>query len=231
MNFDDDYIKSLFIMEYPKCCSDWDGSDNEYEINEYGQLLKHFASISNNLDQQVEYVRKIIDIIEEKYDDDEIINHITNYNNIKKVRKERIKNNIQSGCFCCSDGLDPIPNLSHDNDEVWGSKRQYLYGYVCRDIFKDNNIHLPVFMCSTLNPTGGICGPGNNSLYQGTVNSHMIVHSCMHDASGYCYNYHKIGYGYNYLDTFWALSTSSPLSCQIMGISTCLKIKNKIDKK
>lgn len=230
MNFNDSYIESLFTLQYPKCCSDWDGPDSDDEINEYGQLLKHFASISNNLDQQVEHVKKIVDILEEKYNDEEIKIFIINYNNIKKGRKERIRNSAQPGC-CCSDELDPVPNLSHDNDEVWGSKRQYLYGYVCCDIFKNNNLHLPAFMCSALNPTGGICGPGNTSLYRGTVNSHMIVHSCMHDASGYCYNYHKIGQGYNYLDTFWALSTSSPMSCQIMGISTCLKIKNRIEKK
>ena len=82
-------------------------------------------------------------------------------------------------------------------------------------------------MCCALNPTGGICGAGNSSLYQGTVNSSLIVHSCLHDASGYCKCYHGIGKGYNYLGTIFALPTKSPMSCQIMGILTCKAAKRR----
>ena len=92
-------------------------------------------------------------------------------------------------------------------------------------IFKENNINLPPFMCCALNPTGGICGPGNLSLYNGKIDSPIIIHSCIHDTSGYCYIYHNIGNGYNYLNTYFALPKYFINSCQIMGILTCYYIK------
>ena len=101
------------------------------------------------------------------------------------------------------------------------SKRQYLYGYVCSYLLKSNDINIEPFMCIALNPTGGICGSGNQSLYRGKIQSPLIVHSCVHDASGYCYTYHKLGKGYNYLGTYFAFPTRFPMSCQLMGIFRC----------
>ena len=41
--------------------------------------------------------------------------------------------------------LSPVVHLSDDNDEVWGSKRQYLYGYICSYIMNSNNIKYAYF--------------------------------------------------------------------------------------
>jgi hypothetical protein len=221
------YIKNLFLLHYPKCCIDVNDNDNN-DLNEYGNLLKSFSLLSNNRAQQIDYAKKIFNILNIFYDENEIIKYVDTYNNIKRERDELIINNH---LICCGSNLDQISQLSDDNNKMWGSKSQYLYGYICHDIFKTHEINLPIFMCSALNPTGGICGPGNMVLYNGDIKDPIMVHSCIHDASGYCYNYHRLGLGYNYLNTFFALPTKSPLSCQIMGIYMCRKIKNKINKK
>ena len=111
------------------------------------------------------------------------------YRKLKYDRKRRIFESLNN---CYFYQLSPIVTLSCDNNNR-GSKRQYLSGFIISEILKKDNIDLPIFMCCALNPTGGICGPGNNNLYTGDIDSGLIIHSCMHDASGYCYLYHGIG--------------------------------------
>lgn len=222
--FDSSFIKNLFSMNYPVCCSEWSDPNSNDTINDYGILLKRFVAITNDTAKQLKYAKKINDTTKTKYEDSKIEEMITTYNKLKTERKENIKKSQASSWFGYG-ALTSVPTLSNDNDEVWGSKRQYLYGKVCSDIMKQNNIELSPFMCSALNPTGGICGAGNQSLYKGEISSPMIVHSCIHDASGYCYNYHNMGLGYNYLSTRFALPTYLPMSCQMMGIYTCWNAK------
>jgi hypothetical protein len=227
--FTTDYIKRLFTFNFPTCCSDWNDPDGNDTINNYGSLLKSFVSVTNNIDEQMIHARKINHALNTNYNDFELCTMVDTYNQIKQRRKQAIKDAVASSCCSWCNSLTSVPNLSADNDEVWGSKRQYMYGHICSDIMKQHNIVLSPFLCSALNPTGGICGPGNTSLYTGMVNDPMIVHSCMHDASGYCYNYHNIGLGYNYLNTWFALPTHMPMSCQIMGIWTCSDVKKNIN--
>lgn len=228
-----DYIKNLFNFKFPECCSEWNDLNDLNDlnkpncsetINEYGSLLKSFTNISNNYEEQINYVVKINSILEIHLDISQIENHINTFNKLKKERKELIKQSSNS-YFSWYSKLTPVPTLSVDNDEVWGSKRQYLFGKVCSDLMKENNIDLPPFFCSALHPTGGICGAGNQNLYTGKVDDPITIHSCIHDASGYCYNYHKFGIGYNYLNSWFALPTYMPISCQMMGIWTCWSVK------
>merc|ERR1712227_78677 len=159
--------------------------------------------------------KKINEMLGNQYNEERLRDMVSTYNELKSERKNIVRTSSTTSFIC---PLTPVPNLSSDNDEVWGSKRQYLYGYVCSEILKSKkNVDIAPFLCTALNPTGGICGPGNQSLYKGSVTDPLIVHSCIHDASGYCYNYHKTGLGYNYLNTFFALPTSMPMSCQFMG--------------
>ena len=69
------------------------------------------------------------------------------YNDIKAKRKQRMHDR-QSNWF---GKLSPVVHLSDDNDEVWGSKRQYLYGYICSYIMNSNNI--------TILPLSNTCRP------------------------------------------------------------------------
>jgi hypothetical protein len=217
----DQFIKKIYNFSYPTCCSNWNNPGSINTINEYGILLKKFTSIVNNYDKQLKHANNINILLNNQYTNNEIVESLKIYNNLKVKRKESIRQS-QLKWF---GKLSPIIYLSDDNDEVWGSKRQYLYGYICSNIMKNQNIALLPFMCSALNPTGGICGAGNQSLYSGDIYSAIIVHSCIHDASGYCYNYHNIGKGYNYLNTYFAFPTKFPMSCQIMGIFRCWYLK------
>jgi hypothetical protein len=226
--FDENYIKDLFNLKFPKYCSDWtDAIPND--LNEYGNLLHKFDSKRNNLNDQHDIARMICLQLEEEYSDEQLTTYIKKFNEIKKQRDLIIESD--KGClyYLLKNNINDIPTLSEENKGGWGSKKQYLYGYICQYIFKKNNIDLPIFLCSLLNPTGGICGPGNFNIYNGSVNSPIIIHSAIHDAAGYCYNYHNIGPGYNYLGKWFELSTSSPLSGQVSGLEMCIKINLKLN--
>lgn len=216
------FIIQLYNFIYPTCCSNWtnnkiDNSLLEHNtINEYGILLKKFT-LAHNYTKQLKHANNINILLNTYYTSEQLEDSLKIYNDIKAKRKQKIHDR-QSNWF---GKLSPIVHLSDDNDEVWGSKRQYLYGYICSYIMNINSITILPFMCSALNPTGGICGAGNKSLYRGNIKSPIIIHSCVHDVSGYCYNYHNIGNGYNYLNTHFALPTKYAMSCQFMGLFKC----------
>ena len=206
------FIENLFNFSYPKNCTNWNQPSHEVEKTDFGKYLKEFSNGINEL----ENAKKINIILNNNSTESEIKKQIEKYRQLKNERRENIIKSNNNYFFT----LKPILNLSNENDEVWGSKRQYLSGFVLSEIFKKNNINLPPYMCCALNPTGGICGAGNTSLYKGTIDSPLIIHSCMHDASGYCYQYHNMGSGYNYLNSYFSLPTFSPRSGQISGILT-----------
>lgn len=219
--FSIDFIKSMFQFKFPDLCSDWSECKLNHELNDFAKHLKEFSNGINELDN----AKKIYKLLGEDISDNKVKQQVLLYNNLKQERKKTIIEYNNKYIF----KLSPIVNLSSDNDEIWGSKRQYLSGYVMSEIFKNNNITLPPFMCCALNPTGGICGPGNLSMYKGNIDSSLIIHSCMHDASGYCYLYHNIGNGYNYLNSYIALPRYICNSGQLSGILTtyyCKKCLN-----
>jgi len=116
--------------------------------------------------------------------------------------------------------LDDVPNLKSSKWNFWGSIKQLHCGKLISDSINEKysyNLH-PIWG-SLLNPTGGIVGAGNNELINMRWNSFISLHGCVHDACGYLFNYHNIGCGYNYLNTYWTLfPKSSPMSCQFAGI-------------
>jgi len=215
------FIQGLYRLEYPVCCSDWHTPIEREELGGYGILLKKF-SLAVEEGKQLRHAFGLNEYLGNTYTEEEVEGSLRTYNRYREERKARIRDS-QSNWF---QKLGSVPGVSVDNDDVWGSKRQYLYGYVCSEIMRQNNTNMIPYMCSALNPTGGICGAGNKSLYSGTIDSPVIMHSCIHDASGYCYTYHELGRGYNYLGTYFALPSRYPMSCQMMGIYRCWRAKS-----
>ena len=132
----------------------------------------------------------------------------------RENRIERTKNKR-----CCKK-LSQIPTLDRSKWNMWGSYKQFIFGKCVVDAFNEKycyKLH-PIWGC-LLSPVGGIIGSGNYEIISKEWNTYISLHSCVHDASGYLYNYHGIGYGYNYLETWLTFfRTSSPLSCQFAGL-------------
>lgn len=214
-------IQQLFTYKYPSCCSEW---NSFVEINTFGIMLKKFSLTVNDRQKQLRHALRINELLGANYTQEELEESLDEYLRLLVERRQKIRKTSSSWFY----KLLPVPSVSTDNDGVWGSKRQYLCGIVTSHILKHDTKTtkkiLP-FMCVALNPTGGICGAGNQSLYKGSVYSSLIVHSCLHDASGYCYNYHGTGHGYNYLNTWFALPTKFAISCQVVGICKCVYYK------
>ncbi len=124
--------------------------------------------------------------------------------------------------------LEPVP-LPEDYFNLWGSRRQLMCGKVVVDtLFSkgitklDRPLH-PVFG-ALLNPTGGSVGAGDQDLTEyipgiHTADDPLVMHAIVHDAAGYCYNYHGVGPGYNYTGSWTPFPTSKPYSGQANGLS------------
>jgi len=138
------------------------------------------------------------------------------YLRLLSLREERIDASQNNWWYKLSD----VPNLKKSKWNFWGSIKQLQTGKCIIDtINKKNSYRLHPIWGSLLNPTGGIVGAGNNELISRHWDSYISLHGCVHDACGYLLNYHGIGCGYNYLDTYWTLfPKSSPMSCQVAGI-------------
>ena len=208
--FDNKFVNNLFKFKFPVLCTNWKEPTLNFDTNILGDCIKELSYGKDELENSI----KISVYLNENYTEEELISYLDTFNKLKNERRKRIIES-QNNFF---NKLSPILYLSSDNKEVWGSKRQYLSGYIISLILNEDNIKLPPFMCCALNPTGGICGPGNNSIYTGNIYSPLIIHACMHDASGYCYLYHGIGNGYNYFGTYLDLPTKSSFSGQYMGV-------------
>lgn len=139
--------------------------------------------------------------------------YITRHNHTKNIFQKKLKQ---------------IQGLDNENCNVWGSERQLKFGKIIVDTL-ESKID-PVFG-ALLNPTGGIVGPGNKSLFSGCSNDPIVMHAILHDAGGYLYNYHKSGPGYNYLRTKLTIfPTRSSLSSQIYGFCYWKALLKKINK-
>ena len=206
----------LYNFNYPNICHDKYYVNADKNITEFGKKLKNFENITNFFIQifELQYFNKILHT---NYTYEQILKHFSTYESLLLYQGKHIIKS-QSNYF---NKLYPILTLTINNNNVWGCKRQYLYGYICSKIFEHNNI----IISPILNHTGGICGPGNHCIYTGSINNYITIHSCIHDASGYCYNYHNIGYGYNYLNIFSTFPSYSPYSCQFIGLIYCYMYK------
>lgn len=158
---------------------------------------------------------------------------LNNVNGFKKEYIEYLKLLSNRDAFIdeqnaksCFFKIKGVPNLSRQKWNMWGSKRQFIFGQCVVDLLKYEkkiNLH-PIWGC-LLSPTGGIIGPGNSSILNTSWSSPVAMHSCVHDASGYVLTYHGCGPGYNYLNTCMTLfPKSSPMSCQYAGIKHWSKI-------
>jgi len=123
-------------------------------------------------------------------------------------------------------GLADVPNITrHFN--LWGSIRQLKCGKVVCDTLYEHGVtecrmH-PIFG-ALLNPTGGMVGAGEDDLEHlipGTQSHRTapVMHAIVHDAAGYCYNYHGVGPGYNYTGGWTLFPTGKPFSGQGMGLA------------
>merc|ERR1712151_853732 len=117
-----------------------------------------------------------------------------------------------------------VLDCTKENRGVWGSTDQYLFGKIVMiELHKAGLVKIAdMHGCwgAMLMPTGGIAGAGNQALFNRDTASPVIIHAIVHDAFGYCLNYHKAGVGYNYLQTaFTASDTTDPKACQYAGIT------------
>lgn len=112
--------------------------------------------------------------------------------------------------------LEPIDQLLPGQSDFMGSNWQLRYGKIVGDQFGID----PVFG-AMLNPTGGMVGPGNKGLAPDAwyMPTPVAYHGAYHDATGYLFNYHKTGPGYNYMGSPIGLSTDNPLAGQGTGIA------------
>ena len=220
-----EFIASVYDLVYPEGVLDWVEGETTLEgvetareeIGELGVLLKKFT-LAVDAAKQVRHARVLQQRLGTYNGEAKLETFLRTYRRLLEARRERVRAS-QRGWWW--DRIGAVPNVSVDNDGVWGSKRQYMYGWVTSRFLEASGITLEPFLCMALNPTGGICGAGNGSLYRGSVESALIVHSCVHDASGYLYRYHGLGRGYNYLGTWFALPSGWAMSCQVMGIYRC----------
>jgi len=137
---------------------------------------------------------------------------------IPRTAKEMLQQSMKRKFWTVelADGL----RLGECNISMWGSRRQYGYGQTVARLlyfYKATSVQLTPVFAMMMNPTGGIVGPANNSLWVGDVHDSIVCHAIVHDAFGYLYTFHKLGPGYNYLNTFVVQKSSSPLCCQFQG--------------
>ena len=145
---------------------------------------------------------------------------LTEYDKYLLLLSNKQKRISKSQLYMFWNRLNDTPTLSDKNWNMWGSYQQFISGKCVIDAinsYYDYILH-PVWGC-LLNPTGGIPGEGNKQIVLNPWDNYITLHSCIHDAAGYLYNYHNIGPGYNYLGSWKTLfPTSSPYSGQFSGL-------------
>lgn len=187
-----------------------------------GYLMKQLKESNHNDPIVNDLLIKIYDILELDYTFEKFQQEYMIYLRLLVDREDVIQQG--KGCFCKK--LNDIPTLNKSKWNMWGSHKQFIFGKCLVDVLNlehDYSLH-PIWGC-LLSPTGGIIGYANNELIEKKWDSYISLHSCVHDATGYLYNYHNLGCGYNYLHTYFTLfPTSSPFSCQFMGLRFWRKI-------
>jgi hypothetical protein len=212
---------------YPDCCHDWDGAGGQTQMTPFGKALQDvYLLVDPNKSVPVEdawfkdstvavkldALRKFTSLSEQDFE-----RQMREFRHVVNRRADIIAEVVKAK------GEEWfIANLIEKHQDMWGAKRQYAFGRQVTQCLKEYNwttsVLGPVFGM-LLFPTGGIVGPGNNSMYEGTMKAPLVIHACVHDAFGYLLNYHKIGPGFNYLNTtFTAYKTDNPLCCQAAGI-------------
>ena len=119
--FNNIFIKNMFKFSYPGFCTEWNGPTKNSINTDFGNCIQNFTY---GIDE-FKNAKKIINYLNERYSDNDIENYIKTYHKLKRERKERIINSQSNFYF----KLTPIVNLSSDNEDVWGSKRQYLCSF------------------------------------------------------------------------------------------------------
>ena len=188
-----------------------------------GYYMKKLKESNHNDEIVDEILLQIYNILELTYSFEEFYEQYMIYLRLLVNREYKI--NSSTGCFLTK--LKKVQKLERSKWNMWGSNRQFIFGKCVVDVLNKEygyNLH-PIWGC-LLSPTGVIIGYGNMELLERKWDSYISLHSCVHDAGGYLYNYHdKIGFGYNYLNTWKTLfPRSSPLSCQYAGLRCWKKI-------
>ena len=172
---------------------------------------------SSHGDDEVENIlHNIYDTLELKISFQDFHYQYESYLRILSQREERIDASQNNWWY----KLGEVPNLKKTKWNFWGSIKQLQSGKCIADCLnKEYGCNLHPIWGSLLNPTSGIVGAGNNELINRDWDSYVSLHGCVHDACGYLINYHKIGPGYNYLETYWTFfGKTSPMSCQFYGL-------------
>lgn len=179
---------------------------------------------SNHNDPIVEQLlHQIYDILQLEYSFETFNQQYMIYLRLLADREEKIESS-KSNFFS---KLSEIPKLKKSRWNLWGSYRQFIFGKCVVDVLNQEygcELH-PIWGC-LLSPTGGIIGYANMQLLERKWNSYISLHSCVHDAGGYLYNYHNFkNTSYNYLNTWMTLFPGrSPMSCQFAGLRCWKKI-------
>jgi hypothetical protein len=217
------YLKSLLNCPHIK------GSHNSLiEIrSDLGFNMKKLKESSVNDNKNLFYIKNIYNIMELNYPLSQFTDEYYIYLKLISNRTFTIAQSKSNLLFI--NRLSSVPTLEEEHWNMWGSIKQFISGKCVIDsinVYYSYNLH-PIWGC-LLNPTGGIIGSGNHDLVCKDWNSYLSMHACVHDASGYLYNYHKIGdtIGYNYLQKSW-IPCWSPLSCQYSGIKFWKECYNK----
>ncbi len=188
--------------------------DSKIEIRgELGFLMKTLNESDHNKDVS-ELLCEIYTILKLKYPVKDFEKEYFIYLRLIVDREDKIDANT----YCKR--LKLVESLSRNKWNHWGSFKQFIFGRCIVDALNVQfgyKLH-PIWGC-LLSSTGGVTGPGSTELISKRWDSYMSLHSCVHDAAGYLYNYHGLGPGYNYLRIRWTIfPTSSPMSCQYSGL-------------
>lgn len=180
-----------------------------------GFLMKQLKESQHNHEVVDKLLVELHKEMELPYDLKEFKNEYMNYLRLLANRADLIES--KQGCWF---KLSDVETLNKSKWNMWGSYKQFMFGKCVVDTLnKEHNYNLhPMWGC-LLNPTGGIVGAGNQELISKCWNSYISMHACVHDSGGYLYNYHGLGPGYNYLNTWITFfPSSSPMACQFSGL-------------
>jgi hypothetical protein len=190
-----------------------------------GYLMKHLKESEHNDEVVDELLEKIHKEMKLNYELEIFKNEYNFYLELLIKRQVTIRTS-QRQWF---NKLSNVGTLNKYQWNHWGSYQQFLFGKYVVDALNSHfnkKLH-PIWGC-LLSPTGGIVGQGNDEVISGIYSHFACMHAYPHDASGYIYNYHKLGNsGYNYLDTWMTLFPKNKgMSCQVAGLNFWRKMCN-----
>lgn len=223
--------------KYYKNLIKWKGEGGHDASNEVrGELGKYMEKLYN-CSPDSEDVEKYLKVIRRERKSEKTIEDWMEEYKLYLVlisKRQEYINNYNANKWWFQKSLDDVSDLNKNNFNLWGSRRQLKFGKVVVDtLYIEKKIKLDPVFGALLSPTGGIIGPSNNALIDGDIDEDPIVmHGIVHDACGYLKSYHVDvkSPGYNYLNTWFTFfPTTSPLSCQIRGVSYWRQLFKKIE--